>query len=75
MILINDLKQTSEKNVALGRAQTCTSHSLDEHLNHLDHQLYMFLTVLNSPLRVYWSGPRDLDNSCTCTNWGKLTLK
>ena len=47
MILINNLKQTSEKNVAPGGAQTLTSHSLGEHPNHLDHHLdYMLLTTL-----------------------------
>ena len=54
MILINNLKQTSEKNVVLDRAQTCTSHSLGKCPNHLDHWLYMLLTVFNSPLRVYF---------------------
>ena len=37
MFLLNNLKQMSEKNVALGGAQTLTSHSLDKHPNHLDH--------------------------------------
>ena len=60
MILINNLKQASEKNVALGGAQTLTSHSPGKHCNHLDHQLYMLLTVLNSPPRVYWSWSRTL---------------
>ena len=53
--LLNNLRQTSEKNVALGGAQMHTSHSLGNHPNHLDHWLHMLLTVLNSPLRAYWS--------------------
>ena len=57
MFLLNNLKQTSEKNVAPGGAQTYSSYSLGKHPNHLDHWLYMLLTVLNSPLRAYWSGP------------------
>ena len=61
MFLLNNLKQTSEKNVAPVRARTLTSRSLGKHPNHLDHWLYMLLTVLNSPLRAYWSVPRDLD--------------
>ena len=36
-----------EKNVALGGAQTLTSHSLGECPNYLDHQLYMLLTVFS----------------------------
>ena len=36
MILLNNLKQTSERNVALGGSQTLTSHSPGEHPNHLD---------------------------------------
>ena len=49
-----------EKNVALGGAQTHTSHSLERHPNHLDHQLYMLLSVFNSQLRAYWSWSRTL---------------
>ena len=37
MFLINNLKKTSEKNVALGGAWTHTSYSLGECPNHLDH--------------------------------------
>ena len=40
-----------EKNVALGRAPTCTSCSPGECSSHLDHWLYMLLTVFRSPLR------------------------
>ena len=38
------------KRVVLGGAWTHTFHSLGECPNHLDHQHYMLLTVLNSPL-------------------------
>ena len=51
-------RHMSEKNVALGGAQTLTSHCLVEHPKHLDHQIYMLPTVLNSALKAYWSGPR-----------------
>ena len=61
MLLLNNLHD-SEKNVTLGGAWTLTSHSLGKCPNHLDYQLYMLLTVLNSPLRAYWSGPRDQTN-------------
>ena len=54
MFPLNNLKQTSEKNVALGGAQTLTSCSPGKCPNHLGHQLYMLPTVLNSPLRAYW---------------------
>ena len=35
--------------------QALTSHSQGKCPNHLDHGLYMLLTVFNSPLRAYWS--------------------
>ena len=55
MFLLNNL-YGSEKNVALRGTQTLTSHSPGECPNHLDHHLYMLLTVFSSPLRAYWSG-------------------
>ena len=51
MFLLNNLKQMSEKNVALRGVRTLTSHSPGKYPDHLDHRLYMLLTVLNSPLR------------------------
>ena len=57
MFSCKQLKHMSEKNIALGGTQTLTSHSLGKHPNHLNHQLYMLLTVLNSSLSAYWSGP------------------
>ena len=38
-------------------AQTLTPCNLGKCPHHLDHWLYMLPTVLNSPLRAYWSGP------------------
>ena len=41
------------KRVASSRAQSCSSHSLGEHPNDLDHLHYMLCPCLNSSLRAY----------------------
>ena len=58
MFLINSLGQWKE--CSSGWSSNPTSHCLGECPNHLDHQLYMLLTVLNSLLRAYWSWSRTL---------------
>ena len=41
------------------KAQTCTSCSLGEHPNHLDHQATCFSPLSSSSLRALWSGLRE----------------
>ena len=53
------------KRIAPSRTQTCTSHSLDKHPNHLDHLHYTLYPCLNSSLRVYCL-IQDLDIGVHC---------
>ena len=61
MMFSHKQSQSKEKRVASGGTQTHTSCSPGKCPKHLDQQHYLTFLCLSSPLRAYWSDPRDFD--------------